>query len=525
MKRPWYIRLLVCLAIDITFIISFLNAGHWYVRLIACLRFGVGIAVHIWIADKRESEQSFKRKYPSRFAPYVDSWALPLFIVLLCVILLPLDGFPAAITEIFPLFALIFLHITVYNAVLLLLLPHLRKRFSARVCAVLWAFPNFLYFACNPLLKKDQPLLVISIPKTIGYWPILIWGIGFVAIFLYQIANHLLFKRKLLKKSKRSWDINLQRIWYDVLDKGAFQWREYPVMVSRDISAPLSIGFFKKTTYVILPQRDYTEAELRLILTHEAVHIGRRDSFMKFFMVFCAAICWFNPLAWIAVRQCSMDMELSCDETVLSGEGQEQIQIYANLLLKTAGNDRGFSTCLSASAKTMLYRLKHTLAPQKRRLGAAVAGIAVFLMLGTCGLITVSYNQITGEEYLSNVNKNASWGNDIVYKVNENRYEYEYSDISILHEYVSDIEFYQLTGTYNYPGDNTLIAFYYQKTDYKNDYVSTGVISSGTVELVLKDHTLIVIDYATGGMPEVRTYYHSADIDWEYLVSHATPVS
>lgn len=524
MKRPWYIRLLVCLLIDITFIISILNVDYWYIKLLACLLFGVGIAMHIWIADKRESGQPSIIKQTSRFAPYIDAWALPLFIVLTPAILLLSEGLPATIAAVFPLFTLIFLHISVYNAVLLLLLPLLRKHFSARVCAALWVFPNFLYFAYNPLLRKDQPMLIIPISGTIGYFPVLIWGIGFIATLLYQFTNHLLFKRKLLKNARRAWDMNVQRIWYDVLSNGAFQWREYPIMVSPDVSAPLSIGFFKKTTFVILPQKEYTEAEIRLILTHEAVHIGRKDSFTKLFMVFCAAICWFNPLAWIAVRHCSADMELSCDETVLLKESQETKQLYAKLLLKTAGNDRGFSTCLSTSAKTMLYRLTNTLKPQKRSLGAVAAGIAMFLLLSTCGLVSISYNPVGGE-YLFNTIENASWGNNIVYRINENRYEYEYSDISVLHEYVSDIEFYQLTGTYNYPNDNILIAFYYQKTDYKNDYASTGVISSGTVELVLKDHTLTVIDFAVGGEPEIKTYYHNANIDWDYLLSSATPMS
>ena len=149
----------------------------------------------------------------------------------------------------------------------------------------------------------------------------------------------------------------------------------------------------------------------------------------------------------------------------------------------------------------------------------------MFLLLSTCGLVAVSYHHVTGEEYQNNTIENAAWSNNIVYRVNENRMEYQYADISVLHEYLSDIEFYHLTGTYSYPKDDALIAFYYQKTDYQNNYASTGMISSGTVELVLKDHTLTIIDYATGGMPSVKTYYHNADIDWGYLLSQASPIS
>ena len=68
---------------------------------------------------------------------------------------------------------------------------------------------------------------------------------------------------------------------------------------------------------VVLPLRAYTPDELHLIFRHEMIHICRGDSVSKFFLTFCTALCWFNPLMWRAMRNSAEDMELSCDESVL----------------------------------------------------------------------------------------------------------------------------------------------------------------------------------------------------------------
>lgn len=72
-------------------------------------------------------------------------------------------------------------------------------------------------------------------------------------------------------------------------------------------------------------------------------------------------MCWFNPLMWLAMRKSADDLELSCDEIVLEGCSSTTRYQYANLLLKTAGDQRGFTTCLSTTASALRYRLKHVM--------------------------------------------------------------------------------------------------------------------------------------------------------------------
>lgn len=523
MKKSWYVTTLYVVLLDIIVALGIINADHWYIKLIFYAILGCGIALRIVMADKREREFSLSNQFNTKVSRRAEPWNLPLSVVILVLLFLPIVGLLVTVAYFFSKFIVIFLHISIYNAILMLLLPVLRKHFSSRVCATLWSLPSIVYIAFIPLAQKGQPFLVIPIPVTVGNWLPMIWIIGFAITMLYQCINHLLYRRKILKNARRDWDVDLQRMWYDILDKDCFKKQYYPVMRSDEVTTPLSIGLFKKTICVVLPQKEYTPEELRLILRHEATHIVRRDSLVKFFMLFCTAVCWFNPLSWIALRHCSADMELSCDETVLLGEDEQTKQRYAQLLLKTAGNDKGFSSCLSASAKTMLYRLNQVITPRKRSLGAFVAAIAMFLILSTFGLVTVAYNPTAGSSLLYG-NENFFCDNSIVHNTNGEKTDYVYDDFSLLLDYVSDITFYQLSGTYAYPNDEVSIVFASYKNEDKSYYESSnGMISNGALEFILRDHMLITVDYADG--LKTNIYYHTADIDWDYLLSQATPVA
>ena len=94
---------------------------------------------------------------------------------------------------------------------------------------------------------------------------------------------------------------------------------------------------------------------------------------------------------WLARRRSADDLELSCDETVLHSMDGDCRRPYAELLLRTAGDQRGFTTCLSASAGALRYRLRQVMNPCKRTGGLVVTAVAFTLLLTTMGNITVGY--------------------------------------------------------------------------------------------------------------------------------------
>ena len=123
----------------------------------------------------------------------------------------------------------------------------------------------------------------------------------------------------------------------------------------------------KEQDYLSSRKKSYTEEEAELIFLHELHHIQRNDTHTKFFLKFCTALGWFLPFIWIAVKKAEADLELSCDEIVLKDADDHKRKKYAELLLTTAGGPIGFTTCLSASAQSLRYRMRATLEQKEKK--------------------------------------------------------------------------------------------------------------------------------------------------------------
>ena len=271
-----------------------------------------------------------------------------------------------------------------YTCLLAMVLPLLRKIISAKICAWLWVLPYLpAYFVVTQTYWNTPRLLTISLPvdlTALPRWGGILWLIGFAVVLLWQIVSHFAFKAELLKYSVPVSNDDTIRLWAREQDLLRFPGDSIKLHISSRTQTPLSIGLFRRTTYVILPERDYTPEELRLIFRHELIHISRMDSTNKCFLLFLTAVFWFYPVMWIAKRCSFDDLELSCDEAVLQDFDQQTRKKYAELLLNTAGDQRGFTTCLSASARALRYRLKNVMVPKKKYRGSLLAAFLLFFL-------------------------------------------------------------------------------------------------------------------------------------------------
>lgn len=78
----------------------------------------------------------------------------------------------------------------------------------------------------------------------------------------------------------------------------------------------------------------FSEAERRLIRAHELAHIDRQDGRVAALAVAATWICWFNPLAHVALRLFRADQELACDATVMARMPKAR-RAYAAAMLAT----------------------------------------------------------------------------------------------------------------------------------------------------------------------------------------------
>lgn len=327
------------------------------------------------------------RRFASPYDPPAGSWMaiLTCFWLVVNILLGVLYGgnqllFYAAYSEYGPGFTLA----CVYYCILLALIPLLRKYIRPGTCAILWQLSFIaIIVGSRAAISEEPPNVIIPIPENLAdILPVLFWAwlAGFMINFGWNILSHIHYRRWVLKAAKPVCDPKVLKVWDYELKKGRMGKHEFDLVTSERVQTPLSIGLLRGTTCVVLPDKLYVEDDLHFIFRHELIHIGREDAKLKFCLMFTTALLWFNPLMWVAKRYCSDDLELGCDELVVQHEDQSMRKEYAQLLLETAGDNRGFTTCLSASAGAMRYRLKNIVEDRKRYAGGVLVGVMVFLL-------------------------------------------------------------------------------------------------------------------------------------------------
>lgn len=338
-----------------------------------------------------------------RYAPYFPYWLLPLYLLFQLLLFPVIWGLGKNDILLGVLFQVGF-QLAVYDGLMLLLLPLLRRFIRPQTCVFLWMLPNYLYLTQQVLTYPSRPLAVVAVPGQIMLAGCLIWGAGFIMVMGWKVCSHLRFRRRILKSARFVTEPDTVKLWDELLQWAGEAKKHYPLLVSPQVTSPLSIGLFSSTIRVVLPERAYTPEELTLILRHELIHIGCGDSSAKFFLAFCSALCWFNPLVWAAMGRGAEELELNCDQEVLEWSGEDERGIYARLLLRTAGEQAGFTTCLSTSAASLRYRLRQILHPVRRDMRSGVAALAIFALIMSSGLVSLAYSVGTLREVLSSSN-------------------------------------------------------------------------------------------------------------------------
>lgn len=442
-----------------------------------------------------------------RYLPFLTTALLPAFLVGLTIVAIPYYGILGTLEQVLALSFGIFLHISVYYVVLILFLPILRRHISARACAMLWLIPNYLYLGTYGNMVPSRPLWVIPISESLFSWLILLWLAGFLGVLLWTTVNHLMFRRRILWNAIPVTDSRILSVWKAEAQAANIPDSRYRLVVSSATATPLSIGLFRKTIRIVLPNHCYTDAELSLILRHELIHLCREDTANKLFLTFCTAVCWFNPLMWIAMRKSADDLELSCDETVLLNADVETQSLYAALLLKTAGENRGFTTCLSASMEALRYRLGQIVKNRNVSSGALAAAVIFFVLSMTSGYVTLAYGNYTVEQVL--FEEEGGFEDAQLYGINTNLFEHngflQCRDKEALYTYLSRLSLVKLGGSYAEPEETPQLLLFFD----------TGGSSSA---LRMDGQSLTVVPL---GKTERKTaQYHIQEIvDWDYLLS------
>ena len=484
-------------------------------RLLFGVLCGGVLAWVVWDRSERELADRAGREEHERprFLPFGGYYYLPMMMLLYPILGVIVGGAQMAVQLTLCALMRVFLELGVYYVLLMAVMPWLRRWVSARVCAMLWLLPDWIYVFVGRLdLPTDGKKIVLHAPGTLVYVLLAVWAVGAVGVMVWKIGSHLAFRRRILKNAVPVTDRQTLHVWEIELERAWIRKCKWKLVRSDAVTTPLSIGLSNRATRVVLPMRAYTQEELSLILRHEIIHISRGDPEAKFFLTFCTAMCWFNPLMWAAMRKSADDFELSCDESVLLDEPQPVRRQYAELLLQTAGDERGFTTCLSATAGALRYRLKAVMKPEKKRTGAILIGLTLFVLAMCSGYVALAYDAQPGAAHIFGGQDLSTVTVDSVDPWNDPRGSQAVClNEEALKAYLASLELELYTEeihAYNEDERTIFIEF-----DSPQGYLSAALCDRA-----------VQVTRSQNGETTGRDYYLKTPLDWDYLDTLIAPV-
>ena len=293
-------------------------------------------------------------------------------------------------------------------AVLLALLPRLRRRYRAQGRCVLWLLLT-LWLLCPVLPELPQAPVQVPLPAVLtaptaadptaavepaaaapdaaadpaaageGSAPAMtlspltvltvVWAAGGAALLAWELGRYARFRR-LVRRTAVPLD------------------GEPGVYVSPAVPSPVSLGLLRPM--IVLPTAALDPAALEDILRHERAHLRRGDLWMKRLLLLARAVHWYDPLVHWMARAAAGDMELARDDLALRGADRAARRRYAETVyagLAASQHRDALTTSFQGGKDIMERRFTQILGfgPQKK--GRAVVVLAVACVLALTGLV------------------------------------------------------------------------------------------------------------------------------------------
>lgn len=270
----------------------------------------------------------------------------------------------------------------------------------------------------NDVIKSSLPtsLSHTSIPQTIKVALLvagLIWLTGMAVTLAYCIYTYIKASYRLkiailvkddnsLKECRQNLNIN----------------RKVELFSSDNINTPVVYGIMKPKIIIpkLLSEMNNDDTK-KYIIMHELVHIKRFDYLLKPLSVLALCMHWFNPIIWLSFKLSQKDMEIACDEKVISAYDTDIRSKYATSLINMAAKQNGFfnGSLLSFSESNLKSRVKGIMNYKKPVL---FIGITVVVVLAVTAVVLLT-NPAKTTEVFSNKGINTGGDNLETSTINE----------------------------------------------------------------------------------------------------------
>lgn len=213
----------------------------------------------------------------------------------------------------------------------------------------------------------------------------IIWLLGMCLFFGRIGISYLVFR----KQAKR-WSLPADNMAQQILQQVQKQYgirRKIRLQRNNKINSPMLYGIIKPS--ILLPDEKYSPQEYQYIFRHELSHYRHGDIWIKYLFTICRGVYWFHPLVQRMCRQADTQMELLCDESVISQQNTEEKQAYCMMILRHMSNHLSIvplTTNFYGGKKYMKKRFQNIMNTSKRKTGLAAILIAAMLALILMGV-------------------------------------------------------------------------------------------------------------------------------------------
>lgn len=158
-----------------------------------------------------------------------------------------------------------------------------------------------------------------------------VWAVVSAALIAEFIIRYAAVMKRLSSYSVCE-DEQCTRIFRQVADQGKKRMK-IAVRRSGNINVPMGIGLSRKS--IILPDEDYSDADLYYILRHEYTHFQNHDLAIKIMVHIFCCIFWWNPAVYLLKKDLSQTLEIKCDLSVTAGMRNSDKARYLSTIVTT----------------------------------------------------------------------------------------------------------------------------------------------------------------------------------------------
>lgn len=258
----------------------------------------------------------------------------------------------------------------------------------SKVVVLFWIIPvvylvvmaaDKIGFLWNGYAFEVTPVIIRITRGTAVFW---IAGLLF-GIFIYV---HKRVKILTARKDAFLCDGNTQKFFNRVKEDMGLGRRNIILRQSYRTNTAYVTGIIRPC--VVINVDRFSEQELKVIFTHELMHVIHNDIFFRYLLALVTVFNFFNPLIWMFSEKFIKYAEYSCDYTICGYE--EGIREYYETILNMAIRNNNLYDMLSASLyenkSSLRERMEHVMksynVTKKSKL-VAVLLVALFTVLGS----------------------------------------------------------------------------------------------------------------------------------------------